>query len=263
MSAQFSVPESKLRDIACEEVAPGYRCVEYIGFTLIVDMDTGYINATHLCEQSETGRQFGDWMRLDSSREIIKETSTITYDITNSCEAIQGTYVDPILVPEIAQWASPRFRMYLAGMLEDMTEKSYRAKHTSSPTPAPTTTTTLETVVAEHSRKLDEHARHIFELFKKVDRTREEEYDGRCTIPIPIRVDNDVEPTMTGPHPSRAPGPHIHPSRAAAIARERPTPEEEEMSGTEFSRLVLAIAHAQRAARERYASRVASTLYRR
>lgn len=129
---------SKLCDIAVDEVAPGYNLANYLGFSLLIKMENGYVNATHLCKQSEKKREFFNWNRLDVAKETIEDLAAALHrrradliEVVNSGNTdvkIRGTYVHPHLVPVIAQWCSPKFRNRVAVILEDMAVREYKYK---------------------------------------------------------------------------------------------------------------------------------------
>ena len=106
---------NSLVDITYEEVVPGYERFDYHGFKLIIERSTGYVNATHLCKQSEKKRLFSDWIRQSTAKEIIESVSAsvaipagaltrvVHRDAPNE---IRGTYVHRDLVPAIKEWAT-------------------------------------------------------------------------------------------------------------------------------------------------------------
>ena len=99
-------------------------------------MDNGYVNATHLCKQSEKKKLLPDWKRQESSKEILEDLASsmrIPMDelikVPNGLpNELRGTYVHPHLVPVIAQWCSPKFRIRVAIILEDMAVREYKYK---------------------------------------------------------------------------------------------------------------------------------------
>lgn len=75
----------------------------------------GYINATALCLAS--GKRMYDYLRMESTREFIKELSSNTgipasaliQAIRGGIPELQGTWVHPQVAINLAQWVSPKF----------------------------------------------------------------------------------------------------------------------------------------------------------
>lgn len=75
----------------------------------------GYINATAMCKA--VGKQFGDYGRLSSTQDYIKELSTDTgIPVSELIQSLrggnpdqQGSWVHPDLAIHLAQWLSPKF----------------------------------------------------------------------------------------------------------------------------------------------------------
>lgn len=70
---------NSLRDITFECIHNRYHWGKYGDFKVIVDINTGYVNATHLCNLTvtKTGSQkrFRDWLTITNTKELIKELS--------------------------------------------------------------------------------------------------------------------------------------------------------------------------------------------
>ena len=101
-----------------EKINDVYSKAKYAGFDVIMNMETGYINATKLC--SDGGKQMKNWLRNDCNKELIEYFDKINggsnlsrhkYEVKNGtkCNNINGTYVHPKLIPHIASWVSPEF----------------------------------------------------------------------------------------------------------------------------------------------------------
>jgi hypothetical protein len=120
--------------------------VEDKPMTLILDNNIiqcrksdGYINATQLC--SAGGKLFGNWYRLDSTKQLIIELAkqifnknlkkskqesdihicisqaeSLLIDIKkgNNLEKVQGTWIHPDLAIQLAQWLSPSFALQVS-----------------------------------------------------------------------------------------------------------------------------------------------------
>ncbi len=110
-----------ITDIAFESITPEYSWGRYGEFKVIIQMSTGYINATHLCglTESKAGnkKEFRYWKLNTAALELIDELSSsvgiptdgLVTVLTGVQNDIRGTYVHPDLIPHIASWASPKF----------------------------------------------------------------------------------------------------------------------------------------------------------
>ena len=126
-----------LVEIVHETVAPGYGLVRYHGFELIIEMATGYINATKLCAQAGKNRQFFNWIRLQSSKEIIESVASSLHKVRDelthvihegAANEIRGTYVHRDLVPAIAIWASSTYLIKVSRIMEYEATREHRAQ---------------------------------------------------------------------------------------------------------------------------------------
>jgi hypothetical protein len=86
-----------------------------------------YINATQLCKAG--GKNFGQWYRLDSTRELISvfasEVGIHTSQLTdskkgNSNNFEQGTWIHPDLAIQLAQWISPQFALQVSKWIRQL-----------------------------------------------------------------------------------------------------------------------------------------------
>lgn len=87
-------------------------------FTLVIDKNTLYFNATKLCK--DMNKDFKDWTELERSKELIKyyksRKMSISYGITFHIlgedeinKILTGHYVHKYLLFDIASWLSPEF----------------------------------------------------------------------------------------------------------------------------------------------------------
>ena len=143
-----------LVEIVHETVAPGYGLVRYHGFELIIEMATGYINATKLCAQAGKNRQFFNWIRLQSSKEIIESVASSLHKVRDelthvihegAANEIRGTYVHRDLVPAIAIWASSTYLVKVSRIMEYEATREHRAQLAEK-----------DDAIARLERKLDE-----------------------------------------------------------------------------------------------------------
>ena len=102
--------------LAYEKINDKYSKAKYGEFDVIMDMTTGYINATKLC--TDGGKQVKAWLRNDGNKELIKyfenshrsNFTPMTNILTGGQNTeLRGTYVHPKLITHIASWVSPAF----------------------------------------------------------------------------------------------------------------------------------------------------------
>ena len=103
-----------------EKINDVYSKAKYAGFDVIMNMETGYINATKLC--ADGGKLMKNWLRNDGNKELIEffeshgskmshglKMITIITSGSDKETILRGTYVHPDLIPHIASWVSPAF----------------------------------------------------------------------------------------------------------------------------------------------------------
>ncbi len=101
-----------------EKIDNVYSKAKYADFDVTMNMETGYINATKLC--NDGGKKFFKWNENAGNKELIKyfeenhgspNLEGHKYEVRNGtkCNNINGTYVHPDLIPHIASWVSPAF----------------------------------------------------------------------------------------------------------------------------------------------------------
>lgn len=113
--------KSDLRNVMFETIDHKYAKGKLGPFEVIMTRDTGYVNATKLCNDiyKETGtpREFRKWFRLKKTKELIEEISLnrpelVGYPLTvylDNGKYLRGTYVHPDLIIVLAQWISPKY----------------------------------------------------------------------------------------------------------------------------------------------------------
>jgi hypothetical protein len=111
---------------------------KYGDIDVIIHRETGYFNATKMCQDCKTKngkvKQFSDWNHNIDSKELISEASS-SLEIPRDeilmiikggkIPIIRGTYVHPILVPHIASWASKKFAIQVSKIVNDYMVKKY------------------------------------------------------------------------------------------------------------------------------------------
>jgi hypothetical protein len=128
-----------LSRVSFEPINEKYSKARYGEFDVIMDMTTGYINATKLCAHG--GKLLKNWLRNDSAKELIKEMEdTINLSLENnkkisilvSCTShgyVKGTYVHPDLIPHIACWVSTKFAIKVSKIINEWVQASQENKN--------------------------------------------------------------------------------------------------------------------------------------
>ncbi len=120
-----------ITNIAFEAITSDYSWGRYGDFKVIIQMNTGYINATHLCAMATTkggkAKQFGMWRQNSLAGELVNKVSAscgipqdrlliVPLDLPND---LRGTYAHPKLIPHIATWASVDFAIKVSDIVND------------------------------------------------------------------------------------------------------------------------------------------------
>jgi hypothetical protein len=130
---------NSLSQIAFEQIRENYYWGAYGPFRVIIDITTGYINATHLCGLAATdggkSKKLNDYTRSDNAKSIIYEiVSSTGYPVDDLLKVItggqitdiRGTYAHPDLVPHIASWASPKFAVAVSKIVNAHLVREYK-----------------------------------------------------------------------------------------------------------------------------------------
>ncbi len=191
---------NNLNEIAFKQIKDNYYWGCYGPFEVIVDINDGYINATHLCGLAEAehkkSRKFNDWARLGSSGDILGEVQACTGFPTHVLlrtpkglpNELRGTYAHPKLIPHIASWASVKFAIMVSDIVNAHLVRDYKEKIRTKDTKIDELCAMVkkqnETISdikqqnidirgqniemmeknVEQSRRIDEQSRQIFEL---------------------------------------------------------------------------------------------------
>jgi len=115
MTLQATTRDLAITTLAYEKINDQYSKAKYGEFNVIMDITTGYINATKLC--ADGGRKLYKWVENKGNKELVEyyksqspEFGELTYIINGgSIKQITGTYVHPKLITHIASWVSPAF----------------------------------------------------------------------------------------------------------------------------------------------------------
>lgn len=109
--------------LAYESINNTYSKARYGEFEVIMNIKTGYINATKMCASG--GKRFDHWGENKNSRELVEEVKKNlpeTRDVLitdNSYGITRGTYAHPDLIPHIASWVSPKFAIKVSKIVND------------------------------------------------------------------------------------------------------------------------------------------------
>ena|SRR5579863_3804169 len=105
----------------------------YFDIDIIVNKNTGYINATQLCKQ--VNKSFRHWKETSKSEKFIKEISLQTgiksHELFHTISGgkiieLRGTYVHPLLITHIACWCGPNFSAKVSKWIEEWKKNSLK-----------------------------------------------------------------------------------------------------------------------------------------
>ena len=118
-----------IRNICFEEINNEYCWAKYGDFEVIMMSETGYINATKLCNDAETKngskKEFRFWKKNSDANELIREISKLVsikkliIPVSTKENNLRGTYVHPLLITPIAYWISPIFGAKVSIWIEE------------------------------------------------------------------------------------------------------------------------------------------------
>jgi len=89
-----------------------------------------YVNATQLCQAG--GKKFNDWLRLDTTKELINELSPeagipasglVETKRGGNDKSKQGSWIHPDLSIQLAQWISPKFAIQISKWVRTLFNK--------------------------------------------------------------------------------------------------------------------------------------------
>lgn len=89
----------------------------------LIQREDGYVNATLLCQSA--GKFWKDYYRLESTKAFLNELSDVGRILPTDLVQIkqggtpqeQGTYVHPKVAIHLAQWLSPKFAVFVTGVI--------------------------------------------------------------------------------------------------------------------------------------------------
>src|SRR3978361_2023073 len=107
-----------LLEVCYEQITENFWYAMFGEFKLIIDRNTGYFNATKLCQDG--GRRFRDWTRNKTSKELLEFYSGVQAVRTNQ-EAD-----NPLVSPsENSRWAGPMATYCVTGNQFDTISGTY------------------------------------------------------------------------------------------------------------------------------------------
>src|SRR3981189_2361950 len=148
-----------INELVFEQIEGNFWYAAYGPFCVVMMKDTGYINATKMCNSG--GKNYCDWSLLNSSHELINalaidlalenthgaSASTLrdgnqqicglpsplckliqTRNSTDVERIISGTYIHPDLVPSVAGWISPSFQLMANRVVSGYISQEYQSK---------------------------------------------------------------------------------------------------------------------------------------
>lgn len=112
--------------LAYESINDTYSKARYGDFEVIINMKTGYINATKL--SADGGKLLKNWLANKNSQELLEEVeNSVLLGFQPSTMLVKGgqipiitgTYAHPDLIPHIASWVSPKFAIKVSKIVND------------------------------------------------------------------------------------------------------------------------------------------------
>jgi hypothetical protein len=163
-----------LSEIAFEQIQGNYYWGKYGDFKVVVDRETGHINATHLCKLGEAdhgkSRKFNDWSRSGPACDLIGELASTGIPVDDilkvvtggKCVEIRGTYAHQDLIPHIASWASFKFAIKVSRIVNEHLVREYKI----SLLECRETIKVKDDTIDKLTTKVDDQSRRIDELLK-------------------------------------------------------------------------------------------------
>lgn len=117
--------------IITEPIDDDYAWGEFGDFRVIVAVADGYVNGTHLAE--ETGEELDEWLEEETTAaylEMVADNAGVPVEeVTRKVELadeLRGTYVHPDLVIHLAQWCSPAYAVKVTEIVQDYHAREHR-----------------------------------------------------------------------------------------------------------------------------------------
>ena len=111
------IGDLEITDLECEKINDNYYKAKYLGIECIIDMKTGYINATKFCASaSDETRRFRKYtanarykslfMYMKKQHEYLGQELSFLV-VGGSINYLRGTYLHQDLLIDLASWISP------------------------------------------------------------------------------------------------------------------------------------------------------------
>ena len=115
MTLQTNNNNLNITNLAYEKINDRYSMATYLGLKCIMDMTTGYINATKFCSStSDESKRFDSYSRSERYKKLFgyMESSPqycgeLSIHITAGTYDLRGTYLHPDLLLDLSSWISP------------------------------------------------------------------------------------------------------------------------------------------------------------
>jgi hypothetical protein len=117
MTLQITTNDLEITKLAYEKINDQYSKAKYLSIECIMDMKTGYINATKFCSTFGNGKTLNKYLVTDRCKNIVTyleepdryqsgSISVLNKDNT-SINELRGTYVHSNLLLDLSSWISP------------------------------------------------------------------------------------------------------------------------------------------------------------
>ncbi|AHA44917.1 KilA N domain-containing protein [Hirudovirus strain Sangsue] len=156
--------KNDIRNISYKEINDEFSWGNYLNLKVIIMNDNGYINVTKLIQQANKEKKMGDWNKNKDSKNIVKsacEYTGLTEDklfiikTGGNNSTIRGTYAHPIIVAQIAGWASSDFAIKASVIINDYIAKQMFKEH--------------EKIIEEKDKTIKRRDKKIDQLNNKMD----------------------------------------------------------------------------------------------
>lgn len=130
---------ASLKDVCFKQVSEQYWYGLFGDFKLIIDRETGYFNATKLCQDG--GRRFHKWLENKQAKDLLESCKSdhpnspaARYTIEGNKnkiynEIISGTYVHEDLILNIACWVSSDFYWKCVKIVKEYFIHEFKTKY--------------------------------------------------------------------------------------------------------------------------------------
>ncbi len=209
-----------ITDIAYEQISGDYYWAKYGDFKVIMDIKTGYINATRLCElantKADTKKEFKTWRQnataielMDAvSSEVRKSTADLLVVVAGGhIIEIRGTYAHPDLIPHIACWASRKFGVKVSKIVNNQLVREYKEEIRVKNNEIIDLKQTIDTMNKRYNeiisksdtqiQKIEEQSQQVRELLTATREAKEETYQMKEQLDDLSVVNTKLETAVT------------------------------------------------------------------